>query len=77
MEGISGYWMGEEVESYVVKGNEKEKYRRFKLYYDESKIVCEKYDEKLCMANCNGKPGYGCKSLPPDFYKGISGYSAL
>ena len=64
-----------EVEPFVIRNevNGDEVYKRYLL--DKSRIVCEKFEDDLCSKYCNGYMGYGCKQFPPDYYKGISGYS--
>jgi len=51
--------------------------KRFQLA--NGKIVCEMWNAVLCSKlyskTCKGYWGYGCKSVPKNFYKGISGYS--
>ena len=69
-----------EIEPFIVKRDDNfpdEIYKRFRL--DDGKEVCEHYDKELCNTSdhCKGYPGYGCKSVPKDFYNGISGYSAV
>ena len=69
-----------EIEPFIFRHGRDSEYKTItivrRILLDDDKIVCEKYDEELCMKNCKGMIGYGCKKLPPDFYKGVSGYSA-